>query len=250
MTRATWTATLCALALALLLAVRGALAESCCAGDVNNDQVVTIDEILKAVSAALNGCAAAPAPCLATAQPLRTGQTQCDQGDGTLGACPGFTSGQDGQLQNGADRRYTDNGDGTITDNSTGLMWEKLSGDGSDHDKGNTYNWNAAFLVKIFNLNSSRFAGYSDWRLPNVNELQSLADYGRLNPAVDPIFNTNCTAMCKVTKCSCTQAYDYWSATTYAGHPANAWLVSFGGGDVFSDPKTFLKFVRAVRGGL
>jgi hypothetical protein len=38
-------------------------------------------------------------------------------------------------------RAYVDNGDGTITDSKTGLMWEKLSDDGSIHDWDATYTW-------------------------------------------------------------------------------------------------------------
>lgn len=55
---------------------------------------------------------------------------------------------------------FTDNGDGTITDNRTGLMWEKLSDDGSIHDKDTTYTWHNAG-TKITALNGGGgFAGY------------------------------------------------------------------------------------------
>src|SRR5207249_5145188 len=61
-----------------------------------------------------------------------TGQTTCWDSSGNVIPCAG--TGQDGDLQKGAPLSYTDNGDGTITDNNTGLMWEKLSMDGSVHD--------------------------------------------------------------------------------------------------------------------
>jgi hypothetical protein len=32
------------------------------------------------------------------------------------------------------------------------------------------------------------YAGRRDWRIPNVKELQSIVDYGRFQPALDPIF--------------------------------------------------------------
>ena len=93
---------LCGLAsVALLIAVRSAQAASCCAGDINGDHVVTIDEILRAVSAALNGCSAEPVPCQG-GRLLSTGQTQCDQGSGTLGACQGSPAGQDAAVEAGA----------------------------------------------------------------------------------------------------------------------------------------------------
>ena len=182
------------------------------------------------------------------AQPLQTGQTLCDQGAGTLGACPGFPLGQDAALSNGAARQYADNGNGTVTDTKTGLMWEKLSQDGSIHDYGTTYTWYMAFTNKIAALNGgSGFAGHTDWRLPNRFELETLADLGFLNPAIDPAFNTGCVASCTVTSCSCTQSNYYWSSTTHLFIPADAWDVSFSDGNGSILDKSIPLHVRAVR---
>ena len=179
-----------------------------------------------------------------------TGQTQCDQGGGTLGACPGSPAGQDGAVLAGAPRSYTDNGDGTITDNVTGLMWEKLSNDGTIHDYTNTYDWYSAFTTKIAALNSeSGFAGHTDWRLPNQFELYSLVDFGLFPLVIDPAFNTGCAPGCNVTTCSCTWSGDYWSSTTYQPIPIDAWSVDFGSGIVDVLNKSTGPFVRAVRGG-
>jgi hypothetical protein len=154
----------------------------------------------------------------------------------------------------GKARCYTDNGDGTITDNVTGLMWERQSGDGSIHSIGNIYTWYDAFNVKIAAMNSlGGFAGHTDWRLPNLTELLSLADYGSEGPAIDPVFNKGCTPGCAQTACSCTFNGFYWSSTTRVlGNSivSQAWLVSFGEGAVSvhdKSPDTFV--VRAVRGG-
>ena len=68
---------------------------------------------------------------------LKTGQTLCYNSAGSVISCAG--TGQDGELQKGVARSYTDNGDGTITDNTTGLIWEKLTDDGTIHDKDNVY---------------------------------------------------------------------------------------------------------------
>jgi hypothetical protein len=187
------------------------------------------------------------------AQPLQTGQTQCDQGTGTLGACPGSPLGQDAALSNGAARQYVDNGDGTVTDMKTGLMWEKLSQDGSIHDYNTFYSWYTAFTTKIATLNTMNsgagFANHTDWRLPNRFELETLVDLGRVNPAIDPAFNTSCAASCTVTTCSCTQSGSYWSSTTYQNYPTFAWLVSFYDGLVNTSDKSGSTYVRAVRGG-
>ena len=107
---------------------------------------------------------------------------------------------------NYGENQYLNNGDGTVTDQATGLMWQQS-------DDGTGRNWEEA-LAYAENLN---MAGYSDWRLPNVHELQSIVDYTRSlqetnSPAIDPIF-------------SCTQITDeggdinygfYWTGTTHA----------------------------------
>lgn len=60
---------------------------------------------------------------------------------------------------------YTNNGDGTITDNVTGLMWEK--------DMGSKISYDDAFTKAA----NSTLGGYSDWRVPTIKELYSLAQF-------------------------------------------------------------------------
>jgi hypothetical protein len=181
------------------------------------------------------------------AQALQTGQTACYDASGTVIACAG--TGQDGELQKGLARAYVDNGDGTITDTKTGLMWEKLSGDGSIHDYNTLYTWTNAF-TKITSLNTASFAGHTDWRLPNANELQTLAKIGALGPAIDAAFNTNCVGSCTPLTCSCTRSNGYWSSSTFQGGPTYAWIVYFDVGYVYASGKTLSLYVRGVRGGL
>lgn len=47
-----------------------------------------------------------------------------------------------------------------------------------------------------------------------------------------------------------TQSNNYWSATTNAGNPNNAWNVNFNNGNVNNNNKTNNNYVRAVRSGL
>ena len=63
---------------------------------------------------------------------------------------------------------FMDNNDGTVTDMATGLMWEK-------HATSGLVKW---FEVDsyISELNEEGLAGYSDWRLPTIEELASLLD--------------------------------------------------------------------------
>jgi hypothetical protein len=182
--------------------------------------------------------------------PLKTGQTTA------------YGTGSDGDLQKGASQSFTDNGDGTITDNTTGLMWEKKSDDGDPlHDMNNSYSWCGASCgttnvmdgtittTFLAGLNAgSGFAGHTDWRIPNTNELESIRNLENVNPATYSAFNTGCAATCTVTMCSCTQNF-YWSSTTYQVSTDGAWGVDFNGGRLLADGKSFSDYVRAVRGG-
>lgn len=163
-----------------------------------------------------------------------------------------YLANDDGAVQAGAPPAFVDNGDGTITDNNSGLMWEKKSRDGSIHDYGasNNLTWADAFTF-IGTLNSTAFAGYTDWRLPNRRELETLLNLGAKDPPVFPAFDTNCVASCTVLTCSCTALSKYWSSTSYNLQPASvAWTVEFRDGFCTEDPKLNTRRVRGVRGGI
>ncbi|MBX3024715.1 DUF1566 domain-containing protein [bacterium] len=181
-------------------------------------------------------------------QRTKTRQTTCYNGSGGVIPCAG--TGQDGEVQAGLTASFSDNGDGTVTDQRTGLTWEKLSDDGSVHDKDTYETWVDAF-AKIDALNSAVFAGHADWRLPNVNELQSLVDYGAGgSPWVHAPLNAGCMAGCTVLTCSCTVTGDYWTSTTVGNATTNAWIVGFGSGGVIPVlNKNGYAAIRAVRGG-
>ena len=158
--------------------------------------------------------------------------------------------GDDGNIQADATLSYTDNGDGTITDNNTCLVWEKKSDDGSIHDQHNVYTWDGAFDTHVATLNATTFAGYNDWRVPSVKELQSILNYGMNFPSVSSEFNTNCTTGSTVLTGSCTAASDYWSSSTDTIGFQFAWVVDFNSGRVLVDfkPAPPRNYVRAVRG--
>jgi len=213
------------------------------------DQTVIQDHLSAAsadVAAAFSG-----EPIAGQARPLQTGQTRCWNASGQQISCTG--SGQDGELRSGADRRYVDNGDGTITDATTGLMWEKLSDDTGIHDKDNVYTWVNAFNYKIAILNQEGFAGHRDWRVPNIRELQSIVDYGKVGPAVAAAFNTGCVEWCTVLTCSCTlgaNTYSFWSSTAFRPNASSIMSIFFYNGLVDRTTGATQAFhVRAVRGG-
>jgi hypothetical protein len=123
-------------------------------------------------------------------------------------------------------------------------VWEvkdSVVGGGSDYNDlnnvNNTYAWSAgspwketgsAYFSFLLGLNSFYFAGSYGWRLPTLEELQSI------------VLDFPCTLQ----SCSCgshpcidgafgyTKADLYWSSTTYQPTPSIAWLVDFGPGSV------------------
>jgi hypothetical protein len=114
------------------------------------------------------------------------------------------------------------------------------------------FNSNRAFPAQNSgaNMNAANYGGHNDWRLPNRFELDSLADLGRGNPAIDPtFFNAACSAPCNANACSCTRSGTYWSSTTYQVDPRAAWAVGYDGGATLPGLKGSLNSVRAVRGG-
>ena len=124
---------------------------------------------------------------------------------------------------------FIDNGDGTITDTSTGLMWQKGTGAGN-------MTWQAA-LAYCEDLELPA-GGFTDWRLPTINELRSLVDFSRYDPSINTTFFPNTVT-----------DNPYWSSTSYAGSAINAWSIYFKYGADHWDYKLNSLNVRAVRGG-
>lgn len=145
---------------------------------------------------------------------------------------------------------FTDNGDGTITDASTGLMW-------TQNDSGKALSWQDA-LAWAQHANAEKYLGHSDWRLPNVKELQILVDYRRSpsttgSAAINPLFKvtpiTNEAGQIDYPAFWSSTTHQNWSkaAGTYAsyvnfgramGFMDGKWVDVHGAGAQRSDPKT------------
>lgn len=155
-----------------------------------------------------------------------TGQNKCYDMGGAEIACPdaGPLSGQDARYV-GREAAFQDQGDQTVLDTNTGLIWMQ-----SDDGTGRAWPDAGAYCEALV------FAGQSDWRLPQKFELESIVDYGRSYPAMNPVF-------------SCRPSF-YWSALPYTDDPTYAWgVMGKDGGDHWLDKRNTY-YVRCVRGGL
>lgn len=148
----------------------------------------------------------------------------------------------DGALQKGLATptpRYIDNGDGSVYDLLTGLIWTKNANCFGPQQ------WTAA--LSSASMLASGVCGLTDgtasgdWRLPNIDELESLLNLSRTNPAV---VDNNIFYIIQHS------SFDtYWSSSTSAATVANAWNVSLYSGDVLASAKTSSKYVWPVRDG-
>ena len=137
---------------------------------------------------------------------------------------------------------FVDSGGGTIPDRATGLIWEK---GGSPTPRSLK---RARSYVK--KLNKDKFAGYSDWRLPTIEELASLLESQKTNGRhIDPLFDK------KQARCWSSDEGPKFGGESFT--PPQAWYVNFlegklglqvvtpSGGE-YSKYPSFI-YVRAVR---
>lgn len=180
----------------------------------------------------------------------QTGQTSCFDTNGNPRLCAG--TGEDGEKLAGVAwpaPRFTDNGNGTVGDNLTGLIWSRHAnapdlalGANVCPNAESDMTWQQA-LDFIACLNTISFAGFADWRLPNVNELESMVNA----ESADPSVYLNANGFGNANPVKQVQSSDYWSSTTDAGDPLSAWDVSFRTGDLpFSSLKNDAVNTRGV----
>ncbi|MGD9974221.1 MAG: DUF1566 domain-containing protein [Desulfatirhabdiaceae bacterium] len=122
-----------------------------------------------------------------------------------------------------------------VKDNVTGLIWEAKTNDGTLYDKDNTYGWENAQTDYIAQLNINKLGGFSDWRLPTVQELAAIVNRNCTDPAINTGYFLN------------TLSDDYWSSTLDESSDSNAWVVDFKLGNNSRYSKSLKKYVRAVR---
>jgi hypothetical protein len=174
---------------------------------------------------------------------LKTGQVKSYDVDGNEDS----SIKDDGYYQAGASRNYTRSGD-IVIDNVTGLQWqdnESVTKQWLTDENYNTcYNNNSSPAcydtsgdTATTYCESLTLGGYSDWRLPSIEELETLVDDGRYNPAVTTKVFQHISS------------FHYWSSTTSALYTSKAWNVVFYDGHSSGSYKSNYYCVRCVRGG-
>ena len=134
--------------------------------------------------------------------------------------------------------RFTVNEDTTLTDNLTGLVWGPDAGTPTIGPcLGSPKTWQEA-LGYIGCLNANNYLGYNDWRLPNLNEQESLIHAGEADSSAW-LISQNIT--------NATMAY-YWTSTTSVASPEEAWGVNLQQGEVSYGAKDSANYVWPVRG--
>jgi len=115
---------------------------------------------------------------------------------------------------------------------NTGLEWTRCSlrdindVDTTENCKGP--HWAGEWKDAVRSCENLDYAGYDDWRLPNIRELQTLVTYDRVMPAIDS------------SKFPGTKMTHYWSSTSYGSAldmNRYAFVVDFGFGNVHMDAK-------------
>jgi hypothetical protein len=114
----------------------------------------------------------------------------------------------------------------TVIDNSTNLQWQD-----DVHAKMARKDWDYA----IYYCKQLILDGYTNWRLPMKNELLSLIDYSKSNPAIkEKVFKN-------------IKPNYYWSSTPNATLSSYGWYISFDSGLVGYNKKRSREYVRCVR---
>jgi hypothetical protein len=161
-----------------------------------------------------------------------------------------YVSGDDGTVQSGAHfpyPRWIQNGNGTCTDTLTGLIWL---------EQANAIKLPWAQALAAVNALASGQYGLSDgsvagsWRMPTRNELQSLTDRNQTNHA-DYFDNTyyyaNGTVYEPAVFINFISLEYYWTSTTYAPDPTQAWAAYSCDFGMYQVPKANTGYTLAVR---
>lgn len=121
-----------------------------------------------------------------------------------------------------------DNDNNIVFDTKTNLMWQ---------DDNDAMTLKDKWAIAITYCKNKNLGGYTNWKLPNFNELYSIGDKTKSNPAIDSVFQNISIST-------------YWTTTTYKDSVSNAWRINFDKGDSDYKSKTTnlgKSYIRCVR---
>jgi len=127
------------------------------------------------------------------------------------------------------------NADFIRTNNSVHDTQRALEWQDNNETNSSTYRWQEA----IDYCERLVMDGDSDWRLPNINELKTVIDRDKKEPAIkESLFEYIGEE----------NYYGYWSSSSVADFENYAWIIYFGNGIVYSNYKEYNGlYVRCVR---
>ena len=135
---------------------------------------------------------------------------------------------------------FTINSDGTVEDRRTGLMWKRcpegLSGATCASGFASSMRWQDALNT----ASNSTFAGYDNWRLPNIQELRTIVE----DQCADPTINANIFPRTIAINSSVSE---YWSSSPEPLLKSAGWLLDFRLGNVLRGQSFGRHLVRLVR---
>ncbi len=183
--------------------------------------------------------------------------------------------GSGGVAQTPGSARFSSVADGCVRDNVTGLMWEVKTADSELRAWDQTYtNYDSPASEQKLDsatnvlsnptqaeidaptnsvgfkdaVNATNLCGFSDWRLPTLEELQGIVKNGVASPgpAIDATWFPN------------TKPLAFWTSSPLLSpppepprivYPYSAWGIFFGNGSVVSYYRSSSNHVRLVRTG-
>ena len=127
--------------------------------------------------------------------------------------------------------------DNIVIDNKTGLIWkqcsEGLSGSDCSSSSLIAYTWQDALDLASL----TDFAGFTDWRVPNIEELRSITAINCFSPTINSNIFPN------------TQATGFWSSSPFLNNQSEAWYINFKFGNNAISTRLSTYNLRLVRSG-
>lgn len=139
----------------------------------------------------------------------------CADDYGTTFPCP------EGKVPAGKEAIFMDNGNGTVTDLRNNMIWEKGANQAN-------YTWKDGVAY----CEGLELAGENNWRLPSLEELEKITEFGRSQNVINPIF-------------SCHEG-NYWTATPHAASPGEYSTIGYFNAVSGAYPAEAAKLIRCV----